>query len=97
MYYIMVKASDLVKEQQSRDEDKKKVYRKIYKRLQNRIQNASNANLYECYYEIPEFILNIPLYNMEKCKHYLIKKLINDEFTVSNYTMNTLWISWKLN
>jgi hypothetical protein len=91
----MVKASDLVKEQSSRDNDKKKIYKQIYKRIQYKIVNASKSNLYECYYDIPEFILNLPLYNMESCKEYLIKKLKKDEFIVENYAMNILWISWK--
>ena len=93
----MVKASELVKEQTDRDEEKKKIYKKIYKRVQHKIMNASHSNLYECYYDIPEFILNLPLYNMNNCKEYLIKKLQKDEFNVINYTMNVLWICWKKN
>lgn len=91
----MVKASDLVKQQKEKDKTKDKIYKKIYDRVEHKIQQASIANLYECWYEIPEFMLNIPLYNLENCKRYIIKELTKNEFktnTVNNY----IYISWKV-
>jgi len=93
----MVKASDLIKEQQSRDKDKEKIFEKIYTRIENKIVKASKSNLYECYCEIPEFLLNIPLYNLLDCKMYIIKKLKKNEFNAISYSYNTIFISWKLN
>jgi hypothetical protein len=91
----MVKAIDLVKQQLDKDKNKDKIFKKIYKRIETKIIQASARNLYECWYEIPEFILNLPLYNMEDCKQYLIKKLINDGFIINNISINSITISWK--
>ena len=91
----MVKASDLIKEQKLRLIEKHVVFNKIYKRIENKIKQASLANLYECWYEIPEFILNLPLYNLEDCKIYIVNKLNNNEFKTGVY-LNNIWISWKL-
>jgi hypothetical protein len=90
----MVKASDLIKEQTERDKKKNIIYKKIYKRIEVKVQQASLANLYECWYEIPEFILNLPLYNLEDCKIYIINKLKKNGFKTGEY-INNIWISWK--
>ena len=91
----MVKASELVKAQKERDKLKDNIYKKIYKRIEHKITLASASNLYECWYEIPEFILNIPLYDMEDCKQYIMRKLYNNEFK-TGCLHNNIWISWKV-
>lgn len=91
----MVKASDLVKQQEEKDKKKKIIYKKIYERIEHKITHASQINLYECWYEIPEFILNIPLYNLESCKQYILHKLKKNEFNTSIVNNNVIWISWK--
>ena len=75
----MVKASDLIKEQMDRKKNKEKIFDKIYNRIENKVIKASKNNFYECYYEIPEFILNIPLYDFNDCKYYVLQKLIKNE------------------
>ena len=91
----MVKASELIKEQKDRDKLKDNIYKKIYKRIEHKIKLASASNLYECWYEIPEFILNIPLYDLEDCKQYIMKKLSHNEFK-TGHLHNNIWISWKV-
>ena len=92
----MVKASDLIKEQQTRKKNKEQIFDKIYSRIENKVVKASNNNLFECYYEIPEFILNIPLYNLQDCKLYILHKLKHNEFNASSFSDNVIYISWKL-
>lgn len=91
----MVKASDLVKEQQEKDKNRRKVFKTIYKRIETKISQSSNMNLYECWYEIPEFILNIPLYKLNECKQYLTDKLKSDGFHIK-WQNNIILISWKV-
>jgi hypothetical protein len=91
----MVKAQDLINEQKERDKIKEKVYKKIYKKVETKIIQASSMNLYECWYQLPEFIFNIPLYNLEGCKYYLKNKLKNDGFTVYFTNENIIVISWN--
>lgn len=91
----MVKAADLVKEQDERQKSKKIIFKKIYKRIEAKIKLASLANLYECSYDIPAFILNLPLYNIEHCKQYIMKKLNKNGFK-TNIINNNICISWSL-
>jgi hypothetical protein len=90
----MVKASDLVDTQKSRDKNREKIYKQIYKKVEQKIMFASSMNLYECWYELPEFIFNIPLYNMESCKQYIKNRLKTDGFLVY-FVFNKIVISWK--
>lgn len=92
----MVKAADLVKNQKIKKKDKEIVFKKIYERIECKIQKASLQDLYECYYEIPEFILNLPLYNMNDCIQYLIIHMKSDGFNTKLIGTNTLWISWAV-
>ena len=89
----MVKANDLFNEQKIREKHKTKTYKKIYIRIENKILQSSTMNLYQCWYLIPEFLFNIPLYNMDECKKYLENKLLADGFDVS-FSGNIIIISW---
>ena len=91
----MVKALELIKEQKDREKKKIYIYKKIYKRIENKIIKSSSMNLYECWYEIPEFLFNIPLYNLENCKLYLQNKLTDDGFSVYFTGVNVIVVSWK--
>jgi hypothetical protein len=91
----MVKAQDLINEQREREKYKEKIYKKIYKKVEIKIKQASNMNLYECWYQLPEFLFNIPLYNLEGCKIYLKNKLNNDGFSVYLTNENIIVISWN--
>ena len=91
----MVKALELIKEQTDREKKKIYIYKKIYKRIENKIIKSSSMNLYECWYEIPEFLFNIPLYNLENCKLYLQNKLTDDGFIVYFTGVNIIVVSWK--
>jgi hypothetical protein len=91
----MVKAQDLINSQKEKEKHKEKFYKKIYKRVETKIIQASSMNLYECWYQLPEFLFNIPLYNLEGCKLYLKNKLNNDGFSVYFNDINIIVISWK--
>ncbi len=91
----MVKAQDLINEQRERDKHKEAVYKKVYKKVETKIIQASAMNLYECWYQLPEFLFNIPLYNLEGCKNYIENRLIRDGFSVYFTNLNTIVISWR--
>lgn len=91
----MVRAEDLIKNQQERIENKKKIYKKIYKRIEKKIKMCSSFNLYKCWYEIPEFILNIPLYSTNDCMEYLNEKFKKNGFKTESQN-NLIIVSWEI-
>ena len=90
----MVKAEDLINAQKQRDRHKEIFYKKIYKKVETKIMQSSAMNLYECWYLLPEFLFNIPLYDLEGCKNYLETKLKRDGFSIYFPNINTIVISW---
>ena len=91
----MIKASELVQQQYEKNKLKDKIYNKIYNRIEHKIKLTSTQNLYECWYEVPEFIFNIPLYKLEDCILYLVTQLQKNEFKIKR-TNNILYISWNI-
>lgn len=90
----MVKAKDLIKKQKAKDLEKNKIYKKIYERVEKKILMASNQNFYQCFYEIPEFMLGLPLYNLNECIKYIDNKLIDNGFKTV-WDNNQVLINWK--
>uniref|UniRef100_A0A6C0J5P2 Uncharacterized protein n=1 Tax=viral metagenome TaxID=1070528 RepID=A0A6C0J5P2_9ZZZZ len=91
----MVKAFELVKEQKERDKLKKKIYKKIYINVEKKIVQSSGVNLYKCWFQIPEFLINYPLYNVNDCNQYIISKLKNNGFQTELLAKNIIFISWS--
>ena len=90
----MVKANELIKQQEERKKIKKKTFSKILNLVEKRIQMSSNSNNYYTWYEIPELILGLPIYNLNECKKYLIKKLEKNGFKTELYEPNLILITW---
>jgi hypothetical protein len=68
----------------------------ILKKLHNRVTyNAKNEKTY-CFFQIPEFIIGVPLYNVEDLKEYLMKSLQKDGFEYMYIEPNWLFVNWEL-
>lgn len=91
----MVKASDLIKEQQEKNNIRKKIYRKVYDRIEKKILQLSNVDEYQCWYEIPEFILGIPLYSFIGCKEYILNRLYKNGFKAQMLSNSLLYVDWS--
>ena len=90
----MVTADELVKEQSERNLKRRKYFKKIYKLVERRIVDSSKINLYQCYYDIPHFLINVPIYKMDECRKYIVNKLKENGFKVEVHNPNRLIISW---
>lgn len=90
----MINADKLIKEQQKRDELKIITYDKVYKTIEKKIILASASNYYYVWYEIPEFILGLPTYNLKICIEYIIEKLKKNNFECEWFDPNILLIKW---
>lgn len=90
----MVKADDLIKVQKERENIKYKTFAKILKNIEKKILMASSVNEYFTWYEIPNFIIGLPLYNFEECKKKVIKDLKKNGFDIDEYEPNIILIKW---
>jgi len=55
---------------------------------------ASNVDVLYCWYQVPEFFVNLPVYNVDKCTKYLKIKLENNGFEVDFFKPNILYVNW---
>ena len=68
----------------------------ILQKIHNRIKyNAGKEKTY-CFFQIPEFIIGTPLYNIEDLKRYIIESLKKDGFQLMYIDPNWLFIAWEL-
>jgi hypothetical protein len=94
MKYNMVKAQDLINSQKEREKIKFKTFSKIYDTIEKKINLASSSNFYYVWYEIPEFIIGFPLYNLDECKKHIVKQLNDNGFNVEIFDDNIILIQW---
>jgi hypothetical protein len=90
----MVKASDLIKEQEKKQKLKKKIYKKVFNMVEKKIKLASYHNMYYVYYELPQVILLEPQYNLDECKNYIIHKLKKNGFKIKEIDDKKILIGW---
>uniref|UniRef100_A0A6C0D8R2 Uncharacterized protein n=1 Tax=viral metagenome TaxID=1070528 RepID=A0A6C0D8R2_9ZZZZ len=90
----MVKAEDLINNQKERDKIKFKTFEKIFNSIEKKITLASASNFYYVWYEIPEFIIGFPLYNLKECTQFVIKKLKKNGFKIEEFEPNIILIEW---
>ena len=91
----MVKADEIIKQQKIRENRKNITFDKIYAHIERKIYLASSTNNYFTCYQIPEFLVGLPIYNFTECKEYIKKKLINDGFNITFYEPNVILVNWN--
>jgi hypothetical protein len=75
---------------------KNDIYDKILVRVHNRIKLVSRHAETFSYFVIPKFVLGIPMYNFDQCKHYIINSLTENGLAVNYIDPNLLYISWDI-
>lgn len=80
----------------NRSESKKKTYEKIMENIYSRMEKATSMNQLNCFYEVPEFLIGHPLYNINDCLEFNISQLMKNGFLVKYYFPRILYISWNM-
>tara|TARA_B100000902_G_scaffold398897_1_gene467424 strand:+ start:2824 stop:3255 length:432 start_codon:yes stop_codon:yes gene_type:complete len=68
----------------------------VLKKIHNRIKYNARLEKMYCFYQVPEFIIGKPLYNIEDLRKYLINSLKKDGFQILYVDPNWLFINWEL-
>jgi hypothetical protein len=90
----MVKANELIKQQREREERKKITFEKIYSVIEKKIVLASTGDYYYTWYQIPEFLVGLPMYSVNECQKYIQEKLKANGFDTEFFLPNILLIKW---
>jgi len=69
---------------------------KILQRCHNKITLYADNRKTECIYEVPEFIIGVPLYDINELREYLVSSLNKNGFILKQIPPNWIYISWDI-
>lgn len=73
------------------------IFDDILKKIHIRIKYNANLEKTFCFYHIPEFIIGVPLYNINDLRNYLMNSLKKNGFKLLYVEPNWLFITWEIN
>ena len=80
----------------SLDECQKSTFRNILECVENDIkQSAKTTGAHSCCVRVPAFMYGAPLYSLDDCLRYVIRKLSKKGFSITHLYESTLLISWE--
>lgn len=68
----------------------------ILQKIHSRIKYNAKLEKTYCFFQIPEFIIGVPLYNVSDLRNYLINSLKRNGFTILYVEPNWLFINWDV-
>ena len=71
------------------------LYNSILERVHHRIKYNAEMEKTFCFYNIPEFIIGTPLYDIRELKNFIITALKKNGFMLLHIEPNWLFISWN--
>ena len=92
----MLSVHELNRLMESKRKEKYSTFDKIYQQCLKHILKYANNDKYRCFFTVPEFILGLPVYNLNAAIMYIMDKLKANAFLVKYYHPNVVYISWNL-
>ena len=72
------------------------LYDSILKKCHSRILYNSNLQRTYCFYQIPEFVIGTPLYDVLELRNYIMNSLKTNGFEILYIEPNWLFIYWNV-
>jgi hypothetical protein len=89
-------AADILKQQGVRQAKRYEAFEiileNVYKKIQKCIQVT--RNVFSCFFEVPEFLIGYPLYDLNECIQYIVKILVTKGFAIQYIFPRILFVSW---
>lgn len=79
---------------ETRRRERHATYEHVYSLCQKQVMNYAKQDQYRCFYDVPEFILGMPVYHINNVLMYLMDKLRDSGFLVKYFFPKYLYISW---
>jgi len=71
-------------------------FEKVIEICQVQITRAAENNFTHCIFEVPTFILGYPIYDINECIVYVLKRLKENDYQVSYFFPNIIYIMWPV-
>jgi hypothetical protein len=85
----------LYNREKNRDDHRQELYDSIVRKVHHRVETVAQRKETQCLFNIPQFILGMPLYDPFQCTGYVIQTLKAQGFHVKYFHPNTLFIDWS--
>lgn len=92
----MLSVHDLNRHIEAKKREKFATYEKVFALCEKHVVRHADAQLYRCFFEVPEFIMGLPVYALNPAIMYIYDKLVRKGFLVKYYFPKVLYISWDL-
>ena len=93
---VVRNAKEVSLEIQNKRQEQTKHFRKILELCQIEITKSVELGYTHCIFEVPEFLLGFPLYDINECIVYILRKLQENDYQVSYYFPKTIYITWPV-
>lgn len=87
---------DLHRQMNKREERMTDCYQKALERCHKKIARCNEQKLQNCFFQVPEYMMGCPLYDLNKCMTYVMDELRANGFYIQYYFPNYIYISWSL-
>lgn len=92
---MSVNIYEVTKIMQNKEKSRLFTYEKVLERANHRILLSAKNGEDTCFFQVPEYIVGLPVYKLDNCIKYLIFSLKKGGFQMQYYYPNVLQISWK--
>lgn len=81
------------------NKEKKKIknntFKQVLQMFYNKIELVAQTGTTDCWFEVPNFLLGHPSYDVKECCLYIEKKIKKKKFTETKYfEPNILYVDW---
>ena len=87
---------ELQKKQKEKEKTRVKIYETISSKCFKKIKETSENESTYCFFQLPEYIPGLPLYNMTECVLYLLNLLKEKGFNARYCNNYIIYISWHI-
>lgn len=87
---------DLYRDMNTKKKKRLETFDRVLTMCHNKIRDHATKEQFECVYEVPEFIVGMPVFDINRCLVYIIKNLRRNGFKVTYHFPKYLHISWKI-
>ena len=88
---------DVYRDMNEKKTQKLEVYEKILKNVYTHIKKYSKNHKLKCFYQVPDFVMGYPIFNLNHCLSFLMRTLLEGGFMVKYFFPQILYITWDLN
>jgi hypothetical protein len=91
---LRIDLDELYEKERVKEELKTETFQKILKRLFIKIKHVAKASTQYLLYQIPQYLIGNPRYNMIECVEYVTANLENNGFKTKFIHPNILFVTW---